>query len=90
MIYSKLISRWYVEKEICLVYYEKIGKKELKWEVSSDIGKYDNIYKISFKLYNDEGNEKGSKKFLIIRFYHLFWTYIFYMLITCYDNMDTK
>ena len=46
-----------------MVYYEKIGKKELKWEVSSDIGKYDNIYKISFKLYNDEGNEKGSKIF---------------------------
>ena len=43
-----------------MVYYEKIGKKELKWEVSSDIGKYDNIYKISFKLYNDEGNEKGE------------------------------
>ena len=50
-----------------MVYYEKIGKKELKWEVSSDIGKYDNIYKISFKLYNDEGNEKGAKIFLIIR-----------------------
>ena len=66
MIYSKLISRWYVEKEICLVYYEKIGKKELKWEVSSDIGKYDNIYKISFKLYNDEGNEKGAKNFSTI------------------------
>ena len=50
-----------------MVYYEKIGKKELKWEVSSDIGKYDNIYKISFKLYNDEGNEKGSEIFLTIR-----------------------
>jgi signal peptidase complex subunit 2 len=55
------LYQWYIEKEIFLVFYEKLGKKELKWEVSSDIGKYDNIYKISFKLINDEGSDKVLK-----------------------------
>ena len=52
--------RWYVEKEIFMVYYEKLAKKEIKWELSSDIGKYDNIYKVSFQLFNDEGADKGK------------------------------
>ena len=48
-----------------MVYFEKQGKKELKWELSSDIGKYDNIYKMTFKLVNDEGSDIGE-------FYSLF------------------
>ena len=43
-----------------MVHYEKQGKKELKWELSSDIGKYDNMYKLSFKTVNDQGSEKGD------------------------------
>ena len=54
------LFRWYVEKEIFMVYYEKQGKKDLKWELSSDIGKYDNMYKLSFKTINDQGSEKGK------------------------------
>ena len=54
-----VISRWYVEKEIFMVFYEAAGKKELKWELSSDIGKYDNMYKLSFKTINDQGAENG-------------------------------
>merc|ERR1712131_567892 len=34
------LYQWYVEKEIFMVFYEAAGKKELKWELSSDIGKY--------------------------------------------------
>lgn len=51
--------RWYVEKDIFLVFNEKIGKKDLKWEISSTIGKYDNIYKIEFKTINDQGAVQG-------------------------------
>lgn len=43
-----------------MVFYEKLGKKEITWELSSDIGKYDNIYKVSFQLKNDEGAEQGK------------------------------
>ena len=43
-----------------MVFYETHGKKELKWELTSDIGKYDNIYKLSFKTINDQGAEKGK------------------------------
>ena len=39
---------------------EKIGKKDLKWEISSTIGKYDNIYKIEFKTINDQGAVQGE------------------------------
>lgn len=42
-----------------MVFYEAAGKKELKWELSSDIGKYDNMYKLSFKTINDQGAENG-------------------------------
>ena len=48
--------RWYIEKEIFMVFYESNGKKENKWEFSSDIGKYDNMYKLSFKMTNAEKN----------------------------------
>ena len=58
-----IFSRWYVEKEIFMVFYEEMGKKELKWELSSDIGKYDNMYKLSFKTINDEGSEQGELEF---------------------------
>ena len=57
---TNVISRWYVEKEIFMVFYEAAGKKELKWELSSDIGKYDNMYKLSFKTINDQGAENGT------------------------------
>ena len=43
-----------------MVFYEAAGKKELKWELSSDIGKYDNVYKLSFKTINDQGAENGT------------------------------
>ena len=43
-----------------MVFYEAAGKKELKWELSSDIGKYDNMYKLSFKTINDQGAENGN------------------------------
>jgi len=49
------LYQWYVEKEIFMVYYQKNGKKEIQWEFSSDIGKYDNMYKLSFCMKNDEG-----------------------------------
>jgi len=55
------LYQWYIEKEIFMVHYEKQGKKELKWELSSDIGKYDNMYKLSFKTVNDQGSEKVLK-----------------------------
>lgn len=57
-------SRWYVEKDIFLVFNEKVGKKELKWEISSTIGKYDNIYKIEFKTINDQGAVQGAICFI--------------------------
>ena len=63
-IYLQLLNvilRWYVEKEIFMVFYEAAGKKELKWELSSDIGKYDNMYKLSFKTINDQGAENGMQ-----------------------------
>ena len=44
-----------------MVFYEAAGKKELKWELSSDIGKYDNMYKLSFKTINDQGAENGMQ-----------------------------
>ncbi|CBY15392.1 unnamed protein product [Oikopleura dioica] len=49
------LYQWYVEKDIFLVFNEKVGRKDLKWEISSTIGKYDNIYKIEFKTINDQG-----------------------------------
>ena len=52
--------RWYIEKEIFMVFYESNGKKENKWEFSSDIGKYDNMYKLSFKMTNAEGSSSGE------------------------------
>jgi len=55
------LYQWYVEKEIFMVFYEAAGKKELKWELSSDIGKYDNMYKLSFKTINDQGAENELK-----------------------------
>ena len=44
-----------------MVFYETNGKKENKWEFSSDIGKYDNMYKLSFKVINAEGSSSGIK-----------------------------
>lgn len=42
------------------MFNEKVDKKELKWEISSTIGKYDNIYKIEFKTINDQGAVQGE------------------------------
>ena len=46
-----------------MVFYETNGKKENKWEFSSDIGKYDNMYKLTFKVYNAEGSSTGEMIF---------------------------
>ena len=46
-----------------MVFYESNGKKENKWEFSSDIGKYDNMYKLNFKMTNPEGSSTGELHF---------------------------
>ena len=43
-----------------MVFYESNGKMENKWEFSSDIGKYDNMYKLNFKMTNPEGSSTGE------------------------------
>ena len=53
-----------MEKDIFLVFNEKVAKKNLRWEISSTIGKYDNIYKIEFKTINDQGAVQGIRRFL--------------------------
>ena len=63
-----------------MVFYESNGKKENKWEFSSDIGKYDNMYKLNFKMTNAEGSSTGKQ---IIRFSMLLYCRILRLKFYC-------